>query len=387
MPPARVSRSAAAGGSAQLTGLAVRDARVAGAQHGYQHLMITLADGRRAFAKAVAPGAVDDLTAADRAEAADRDEAPGTSARSDAVAAAFAAEANGLRWLAEAVAVPVPEVLAVGPQALVISMIPPGRPTPEAAFGFGADLARLHAAGAAGFGAPWPGFIASLPLDNTPLPDAAGDWPQWYAQRRLLPFLRRAVDAGALGPDDARLVEAVIDRIGSLAGPPSRRAASTATAGPGTCCGPAGGAGSSTRPPTAATVRPTWPCWPCSARLAWTGSWRATTRRSRWPAGWRSRIPLHQLHPLLVHACLFGASYRDEVRSAARAVLRCSQLLTAGNSLAVTGLRRATVRPPPPASGALLPRQSHAQLAAASGPCSPSRQRRRPGSAASSVIS
>ena len=104
-------------------------------------------------------------------------------------------------------------------------MIPPGRPTPEAAFGFGADLARLHAAGAAGFGAPWPGFIASLPLDNTPLPDAAGDWPQWYAQRRLLPFLRRAVDAGALGPDDARLVEAVIDRIGSLAGPaepPSR---------------------------------------------------------------------------------------------------------------------------------------------------------------------
>ena len=38
-------------------------------------------------------------------------------------------------------------------------------------------------------------------------------------------------------------------------------------------------------------------------------------------AGWRSRIPLHQLHPLLVHACLFGASYRDAVRSAARAVL------------------------------------------------------------------
>ena len=38
-------------------------------------------------------------------------------------------------------------------------------------------------------------------------------------------------------------------------------------------------------------------------------------------AGWRSRVPLHQLHPLLVHACLFGASYAEEVRSAARAVL------------------------------------------------------------------
>jgi fructosamine-3-kinase len=38
-------------------------------------------------------------------------------------------------------------------------------------------------------------------------------------------------------------------------------------------------------------------------------------------AGWKLRIPLHQLHPLLVHACLFGASYRDSVCSAARAAL------------------------------------------------------------------
>jgi fructosamine-3-kinase len=38
-------------------------------------------------------------------------------------------------------------------------------------------------------------------------------------------------------------------------------------------------------------------------------------------AGWRARVPLHQLHPLLVHACLFGASYRDPVLSAARAAL------------------------------------------------------------------
>ena len=26
--------------------------------------------------------------------------------------------------------------------------------------------------------------------------------------------------------------------------------------------------------------------------------------------GWRARVPLHQLHPLLVHACLFGGSLR-----------------------------------------------------------------------------
>jgi fructosamine-3-kinase len=38
-------------------------------------------------------------------------------------------------------------------------------------------------------------------------------------------------------------------------------------------------------------------------------------------AGWRSRVRMHQLHPLLVHVCLFGGSYRDAVVSAARAVL------------------------------------------------------------------
>ena len=82
--------------------------------------------------------------------------------------AAFAAEASSLRWLAKADAVPVPEVLAVTEAALVISMIPPGHATPLAAFRFGTELARLHAAGSEDFGAPWRGFIASLPLDNTP---------------------------------------------------------------------------------------------------------------------------------------------------------------------------------------------------------------------------
>ena len=293
-----------AGRIGQLTGLVVREARVAGAQHGYQHLMLTLPGGRRAFAKAVAaPG---------------QDAGPVLPSPSGEVAAAFAAEANGLRWLAEADAVPVPEVLAVGPEALVISMIPPGPATPEAAFGFGTDLARLHAAGADGFGAPWPGFIASLPLDNTP--DAA-DWPQWYAHRRLLPFLTRAVDAGALRPEDARLVEEVVERIGSLAGPaePPSRIHGDCWAGNVLW---SGGRGWLIDPAAHGGHRET-----DLAMLALFGApgldrilagYNDTVPLA---AGWRSRIPLHQLHPLLVHACLFGASYREEVRSAARAAL------------------------------------------------------------------
>jgi fructosamine-3-kinase len=42
-----------------------------------------------------------------------------------------------------------------------------------------------------------------------------------------------------------------------------------------------------------------------------------------WPLndGWRERVPLHQLHLLLVHTALFGAAYRDQVVNAARAAL------------------------------------------------------------------
>jgi fructosamine-3-kinase len=307
-----VSRSAAvADRIARLTGLAVREARVVGAQHGYQHLMVTLSGGRRAFAKAVP--APDPAAPPDPGPTPDPGAAP-----SGAVAAAFAAEANGLRWLAEAGAVPVPEVLAVGPGALVISMIPPGRSAPEAAFGFGTDLARLHAAGAADFGAPWPGFIASLPLDNTP---DTGDWPQWYARRRLLPFLSRAVDAGALRPEDARLVEVVIDRIGSLAGPPEPPSRIHGDCWAGNVLW-SGGRGWLIDPAAHGGHRET-----DLAMLALFGApsldrilvgYNDTVPLA---AGWKSRVPLHQLHPLLVHACLFGASYRDEVRSAARAAL------------------------------------------------------------------
>jgi hypothetical protein len=183
---------------ARLTGLAVRDARAVGAQHGYQHFMVTLAGGQRAFAKV----ATEDDTAAGDTGTDDT----GTDDTGQ-LGGAFAAEANGLRWLAEADAVPVPDVLAVTGSALVISMIPPGRASPSAAFGFGAELARLHAAGAPGFGAPWRGVIASLPLDNRPLDSKprAGppDWPSWYAARRVLPYLRTAVDRDAGRPGRA----------------------------------------------------------------------------------------------------------------------------------------------------------------------------------------
>lgn len=100
-----------------LLGTKPRHLTVAGGQHGYRHLTATLADGRNAFIKAA--------------------HGPTPPPGGAAGASALRAEANGLRWLAEAGAVPLPEVLAAGADMLVIELLPHGGPSPDSACEFG----------------------------------------------------------------------------------------------------------------------------------------------------------------------------------------------------------------------------------------------------------
>jgi fructosamine-3-kinase len=282
-----------AGRIAQLTGTAVAEVQATGGQHLWRHYRGQLADGRTIFAK--------------------------ISERR--LGALLRSEASGLRWIAAAAAVPVPEVLGCDESALVLSWVPAGRPGPVAAERFGRDLARLHGAGAEAFGAPWPGFIASLPLDNEPArgPEA---WPQWYANLRLLPFLRRAADAGTLAPADVRLVESVTDRIGDLAGPAEPPSRVHGDCWSGTVLWSAG-RGWLIDPAAHGGHRET-----DLAMLALFGApgldriLAAYAEASPLADGWRSRVALHQLHPLLVHACLFGSGYAGAVHDAARTALR-----------------------------------------------------------------
>jgi len=280
-----------------LLGVRVNDVRAAGAQHGYRHLTATLADGRAVFVKAAPEGG------------------------DEATATAFAAEANGLRWLADAGAdaVPVPEVRGVSRDLLVIELLPPGSPAKESAEAFGAELARTHAAGAPSFGAPWPGYIASLPLDNTP----GTEWGSWYAEQRLVPYMKKAHDDGALSTADLSPIETVVDRIEQLAGPeePPSRIHGDLWSGNVLWSGKRG-RGWLIDPAAHGGHRET-----DLAMLALFGaphlerildSYDTTVKLAD---GWRRRVPLHQLHPLLVHVCLFGGSYAAQARGAARAAL------------------------------------------------------------------
>ncbi len=281
----------------RLLGTGVRECRDIGGQHGVRHCRATLADGRVVFAKIAGAG--------------------GVGSAGMAGMAGFQAEARGLRWLAEAGAVPVPEVAGWDEAALVISWLPAEAPGRQAAERFGRDLARMHAAGAQAYGAPWPGFIAGLPLGN----DAGGSWPEWYAAERLLPYARRARDAGSLTGADVRLVETVAVRAPDLAGPAEAPSRIHGDCWSGNVLW-SGGRGWLIDPAAHGGHRET-----DLAMLALFGApfldriIACYAEVAPLADGWRHRVPLHQLHPLLVHVCLFGEAYRTAALDAARAAL------------------------------------------------------------------
>ncbi|MCW2851765.1 MAG: aminoglycoside phosphotransferase, partial [Nocardioides sp.] len=124
----------------------------------------------------------------------------------------FETEAAGLRWLAEPGGVHVPEVLAVDAECLILRWVESGRNGVEAAAAFGCDLAATHAAGAAAYGGAADGFIGRLPLPNR----TADTWAEFYAVRRVLPYLKLARDRGAVTDGEVATVESVIGRLTEL---------------------------------------------------------------------------------------------------------------------------------------------------------------------------
>ncbi|WP_114854016.1 fructosamine kinase family protein [Brachybacterium sp. YJGR34] len=125
----------------------------------------------------------------------------------------FAAEAAGLRWLAEAGTMPVVEVLAESRAELRLTRLEQVTPTADAARQAGRDLARLHDAGAPGFGwTPADGAWFG-PLEN-PFEVSSTvreDFSAYWAGDRLLPLADAVTSTlGAAGHD---IVDQAIDVI------------------------------------------------------------------------------------------------------------------------------------------------------------------------------
>ncbi|MGV9687168.1 fructosamine kinase family protein [Streptomyces cellulosae] len=238
-------------------------------------------------------------------------------------AEAARAEAAGLRWLAEAGTPPVPRVHGREGAWLVLDRVTEGCPDRDAALRFGRELAGLHAAGAPAFGAPPPGgpveaFIGLAPMRNV----TGDDWPAWYAEHRVLPYLRRAVDAGTMDADEAAVVERVCARLPELAGPAEPPARLHGDLWSGNVLWGADGRVHVIDPAAHGGHRETdlamLALFGCPLLDAVLKGYHEVAPLAE---GWRERVGVHQLFPLLVHAVLFGRGYAGQALAAARSAL------------------------------------------------------------------
>lgn len=238
-------------------------------------------------------------------------------------AGAAEAEAAGLRWLREA-SDAVVGVHDVDARSLTITRLDTVRPSATAARQAGRELARIHSAGAPAFGSPptgWegPNFIGTQRQECTPVED----WAIFYTQQRVLPFARAAQQRGNLDERGLDLVEQAADAITHA--PPATWGSTPARLHGDlwagnllfTADGPA-----FIDPAAHGGHRET-----DLAMLALFGAPHLEEIRAGYqevtplPEGWVDFTPVHQLHPLAVHALTHGPSFGHSLTDAARATL------------------------------------------------------------------
>jgi fructosamine-3-kinase len=235
----------------------------------------------------------------------------------------YAVEAAGLAWLAE---VPdgarVVQVLEVAEGSMTVERVEEKAPTLHAAVELGRGLARMHAAGASAYGVPpgtWTGngFIGPLPLTHK----AFDSFGPFFGELRLKPFVRDLRDEGTIDDTEVALFERVCDRLahGSIGGavePPSR------------VHGDLWNGNVLWSEDGAVLIDPAAHGGHRESDLAMLALFGLPYLEPLLAAyhevhpladGWRRRVGLHQLYPLLVHAVLFGRGYAQRALTIAEA--------------------------------------------------------------------
>ncbi len=248
-----------------------------------------------------------------------------TKRRPDAPEGFFESEAAGLAWLAAAGGARIVRVLAVEPGRIDLEALEAASPAPAHATAFGAALAATHDAGASAFGVPPTGWTGPTFIGNQPLATRPGGWPAWgafTAEQRVLPYARLAAERGSIGGADLRRVEEAAERLASGAlddgDPPARLHGDLWngnvqwTADGVVLIDPAAAGG---HRETDLAMLALFGC----PHLA--GVLRGYTAAHPLRPGWEERVPMHQLHPLAVHAASHGPSYAAPLVAAAVATL------------------------------------------------------------------
>jgi fructosamine-3-kinase len=255
-------------------------------------------------------------------------------------------EAAGLRWLGAAEkdgGLSCARVVSATAHRLVEVRIPQGAPTREKARRAGAALARAHAAGAAWYGCPPPGWDGPgyaigrslTPVVSDSARDGAQSWGAACAEWRVMPHVRTIRDDGLVDAAEARLLTRVADRMaaGGFDSPEPAlvRAGGHACArihgdlwagnllwaADGTRAAATGAAlidpmASGGHAETDLAMLQLFGCAYLDDLLA------AYDEASLLADGWRDRVAIHQLVPVLLHCVLFGGDYVGLALSIAR---------------------------------------------------------------------
>ena len=132
-------------------------------------------------------------------------------------------EAAALRWLAEAEphgGIRVARVLSADEGELVEERVATGAPSAAAARRIGAALAHMHAEGAAWYGCPPDGWTGDPWCGRARTPyvsreDASLRWGAFFAEHRIMNYVRTLVDRGDFDSSDEALLERVASRLAS----------------------------------------------------------------------------------------------------------------------------------------------------------------------------
>lgn len=219
----------------------------------------------------------------------------------------FTTEARGLQWLGEARVIGVPVVVAVSddPPLLALEWIEPGSSRPDTEIEFGRALAALHRAGSPCFGREDSRTTGSRRLPNPP----TSTWAEFYGESRLRPLARLAADANALSPATIRSLEDVAGRLGELGGPVEPPARLHGDLWAGNRVVGEGGVSWLIDPAAHGGHRE----FDLAMMRLFGGfgedCFRVYAEANPLADGWETRIALHQLAPLVVHAIKFGSPY------------------------------------------------------------------------------
>ena len=226
----------------------------------------------------------------------------------------FSTEAAGLQWLRSSGCVNVPEVLAVSdtPPYLVLEWVDIGVGRDDAEVLFGQQLAELHRQPFQCFGRPDERTTGSQALSNQP----CDNWVEFYASRRLLPLAKLARDKHALSNKCVAMIEklaAKLDQFGATDEPASLLH---------------GDLWAGNR--VVDVDGNSWLIDPAAhgghrefdlAMMQLFGGYgkscfAAYHEQFALAEEWQSRVALHQLAPLIVHAIKFGGSYGAATQNA-----------------------------------------------------------------------